>query len=529
MMSLPLNYFFEANLALCLFLVVYLLLLRKETSFTLKRMILLSGLLASVIFPIVHVDGSALSIPSFREVIATTLLPELVVMGHGKLEANTTPGSVWNTLNFIYIIGASAALVMFVLRIIKLLLTIRKSKTVAQGQLYVAESYQKNPPFSFFNYVFIGQAAELTQREKDQIIAHEAVHARQWHSLDILLLNIIGIFFWFNPVLKIYKNIFIQLHEFEADARSVKDEEMNDYCNLLARVALLSADIRIANHFSNSLTLKRIQMMRTSKLKIRTWKLAAMIMIIPAFFLLLSCQDQLMNDVTDLAKSSSVAIDMPEEVQKQFDQMKAAHPELQLVVMEIKDSELDKLEDVRKVVESKGTITSMNFITPTAKGSEPMRHFVIIEYNDQVASLAERSKENNVYTVVEESASPEGGIETFYGFLAKNISYPKDAREAGVQGKVFVSFIVEPDGSLSDLNVVKGVNELLDAEALRVVKLSPKWTPGKHEGVVVRQKMVLPINFAIEQKSEVKKVGLFSTPINPFEFLNPAKKKDDKC
>jgi TonB family protein len=269
--------------------------------------------------------------------------------------------------------------------------------------------------------------------------------------------------------------------------------------------------------------------MRTSKLKIRTWKLAAMIMIIPAFFLLLSCQDQLMNDVTDLAKSSSVAIDMPEEVQKQFDQMKAAHPELQLVVMEIKDSELDKLEDVRKVVESKGTITSMNFITPTAKGSEPMRHFVIIEYNDQVASLAERSKENNVYTVVEESASPEGGIETFYGFLAKNISYPKDAREAGVQGKVFVSFIVEPDGSLSDLNVVKGVNELLDAEALRVVKLSPKWTPGKHEGVVVRQKMVLPINFAIEQKSEVKKVGLFSTPINPFEFLNPAKKKDDKC
>ena len=102
-----------------------------------------------------------------------------------------------------------------------------------------------------------------------------------------------------------YKKIFVHLHEYEADARSVKTHDVNDYCSLLAKVALLSADIRLANHFSNSLTLKRIQMIRKIRSKTKWWKVALLGATVPLFFFVVACQDQLAGDVTALAGDSS--------------------------------------------------------------------------------------------------------------------------------------------------------------------------------------------------------------------------------
>lgn len=528
-MNLSLNYFLEANLALCIFLVVFTLILRNETSFSLKRAMLLTGIAASLLFPAVHISGAPLHFPTFSEVFSVKMLPEMVVVGSSEIETSWVPPiSLLQFVYTIYLAGAGLMLIIFLYRMSRLLIFIFRSEKKRVGKLFVVESTNQSAPFSFFNFIFIGQANELTDREKELIMAHESVHAKYFHTIDILVVEMVRIIFWFNPAIKFYKDIFIQLHEFEADARSVKNEELGAYCNLLARVALLSADIRIANHFSNSLTLKRIQMMRTIKSNMRPWKVAAIALMVPAFFVLLSCQDQLVNEVTDIAKSSTVAMDVPEEVQKKYDEMKNAHPELKLLLMEIPDSEegYSKLEKIQKDIEGKGKIHSVNLITPTVKDSEPLRHFMIIEYNESVSVIAERSQQDNVYTVVEESATPSGGIQDFYGFLAQNISYPKEARGNGVQGKVFVSFIVETDGSLSDLQISKGVSDALDAEAIRVVKLSPKWNPAKHKGAIVRQRMVLPINFMIDQPKD-KKVGLFSTPINPLEFLHPD--NQDKC
>jgi TonB family protein len=526
-MNLSLNYFVEANLALCIFLVVYHFLLRNETSFGLKRIILLTGMMISLVFPAFHIQGSPLHLPTLSEVVPATLLPEMVVVGRSGAQKSALPSiNLPQLIYYIYLAGAVVMLFTFLAGIFRLLIFIHRSERKQVGSLHVVQSPRCAAPFSFFNFVFIGESNDLTDHEKDLIMAHEAVHAKYWHTLDILFVEILRIFFWFNPVLKIYKNIFIQLHEFEADARSVRNEELGAYCNLVARVALLSADIRIANHFSNSLTLKRIQMMRTIKFKIRPWKVAAIALVVPAFFILLSCQDQMVSEATDIAKASTVAIDVPEEVQAKYDQLKSVNPELKLLLLEITELEESKIGKIQADIEKKGKINSVNLITPTAKESEPLRHFLIIEYDENVSAIAEKSKQDNVFTVVEESASPSGGINDFYAFLAKNISYPKESREKGVQGKVFVSFIVEADGALSDFQVVEGVSSDLDAEALRVVKLSPKWNPAKHEGAIVRQRMVLPINFLIEEKKE-NKVGYFSTPINPVEFLHPDRK--NKC
>lgn len=522
-MILSLNYFLEANLALCLYLAVYICLFRNETSFRFKRIILLSGIAISLLFPVLHISGSPLQLPTFAQVIPARMLPEFVVVGNPENNASIIPSiTLPQMISYVYWSGAAVALFVFLIRMYMLAVFILRSQKKRIGNLYVAESPYQSAPFSFFNFIFIGQVDHLTDREKQLIMSHESVHVRCLHTLDIILIEMLRVFFWFNPALKIYKNIFIQLHEFEADARSVRTEEMGDYCNLMARVALLSADIRIANHFSNSLTLKRIQMMRTIKSKVRPWKVATISMMIPAFFVLLSCQDQLGNEVSGLAQNSTMAIDVPDEVQLKYDELKNAHPELKLILMELSETQEDysKLEKIQNDIEKKGKIMSVNLITPTVKDAEPLRHFMIIEYNDKVSAIAERTLQDNVYTVVEESATPAGGIPGFYGFLSQNISYPKEAREKGLQGKVFVSFIVETDGALSDLQVSKGVSTDLDAEAIRVLKLSPRWIPAKNKGAIVRQRMVLPINFMLDQQKE-KKVGSFSTPINPLEFLHP--------
>ncbi len=98
---------------------------------------------------------------------------------------------------------------------------LRKSKSATSGPLTILESEETAPIFSFFNFIVIGQAKSLSPEEKRNVIQHETIHVRQLHSLDILLINVLGIFFWFNPLLSFYKKIFVQLHEFEADARVV--------------------------------------------------------------------------------------------------------------------------------------------------------------------------------------------------------------------------------------------------------------------------------------------------------------------
>jgi periplasmic protein TonB len=110
-----------------------------------------------------------------------------------------------------------------------------------------------------------------------------------------------------------------------------------------------------------------------------------------------------------------------------------------------------------------------------------------------------QTDQNEVFTVVEKSARPVGGIESVLKHLQANLKYPQAARNAKVQGKVFVEFIVQPDGTLSNFMVRKGIGQGCDEEALRVMASLPKWEPGQHQGQVVKQRMVLPVAFQLGQ------------------------------
>ncbi|QKJ32485.1 TonB family protein [Mucilaginibacter mali] len=104
---------------------------------------------------------------------------------------------------------------------------------------------------------------------------------------------------------------------------------------------------------------------------------------------------------------------------------------------------------------------------------------------------------NAVFTAVEQAASFPGGLEKFGPYLAKTIKYPAKARKNNVQGKVFVQFVVEKDGSLANMKVLRGIGSGCDEEAIRALKNGPKWIPGKQNGKIVRSEYTVPISFQL--------------------------------
>ena len=106
--------------------------------------------------------------------------------------------------------------------------------------------------------------------------------------------------------------------------------------------------------------------------------------------------------------------------------------------------------------------------------------------------------EQEIFKIVEEMPSFPGGEQKLMEFVGKNIKYPQIARETGIQGRVFVNFVVEPDGSVSNVSVLRGIGGGCDEEAMRVVKSMPKWKPGKQRGKAVRVQYMLPVNFRLQ-------------------------------
>jgi len=106
--------------------------------------------------------------------------------------------------------------------------------------------------------------------------------------------------------------------------------------------------------------------------------------------------------------------------------------------------------------------------------------------------------EQEIFQIVEEMPAFPGGDQKMLEYVAKNIKYPQIARESGIQGRVFVSFVVEPDGSVSNVKVLRGIGGGCDEEAMRVVKSMPKWKPGKQRGKPVRVSYNLPVNFRLQ-------------------------------
>jgi periplasmic protein TonB len=117
---------------------------------------------------------------------------------------------------------------------------------------------------------------------------------------------------------------------------------------------------------------------------------------------------------------------------------------------------------------------------------------------EEKKQVVEQVEKPTPFTVVEEMPGFPGGEGEMYKFITTTIKYPEEAKELGIQGKVFVNFVVEPDGSISEVKLIRGIGGGCDEEAIRVVRAMPKWIPGKQRGVPVRVFFNLPIKFTLQ-------------------------------
>ncbi len=524
-------YAIKSSLTLALLYLPYALMLRRETFFRFNRAMLLCIVVLSLLLPCldVHVWDNGLATPfePQRQAISSVVLPTLIV-GSSESAAADVPADhtavVWSTLLvYIYIIGV----LFFVLW--KAVGLIRLIRFIPRGCLWTdkqegATIYchaDKVSPFSWMRSIVIGSPLPTSPEGEDIVLAHELAHVRMRHSWDALFLSCVEVLQWFNPCIWMLDASLREVHEYEADDAVLRRGiSARDYQLLLIEKAVARTPYPMVNGFRHSLLKKRITMM--TKKKSPRWARLKVLYAVPLTLIALGAMasQQMAEKVeTPIVKKTPTA-----EVKRQ---MKAAPGTLRVVV----DGQEMTPQEAMKAVEGKeirNELTPENElrITTTEESKEALETTKAIEPIETIEDSA--PDDDPILDTPEVLPEFPGGQTEMWFFLQRNVKYPPIARDWGVEGRVYVEFVVEKDGSISVVkvldrdqekkqtlmvvakrqqeltpeelerkeNVAKGQQALKD-EALRVVKAMPKWKPGSDKGKTVRTKFVLPVVFRL--------------------------------
>jgi TonB family protein len=415
----------------------------------------------------------------------------------------------------------------------------------------------KLPTFSFFRLLFWDNTQPLTDEQKRQILYHELTHIRQWHSLDILFLELVKAFFWFHPAVYLFKKELQQTHEYLADAAVVKEHSRDNYIQLMVSQVFNTSPITLTNPFSQLKTKNRILMLhKINRTKPAFWKIALSLPLITLLALFYACDtthpEDLITSGTKPTDVKEVVEDMPDPVNGLLQDIstqitypeKARNENIEgLVFVEFvvkKDGNVDQVkvingigygcdeEAVRAVRATKwnpgkeqGKPVEVRMVMPIAFAlSDAKRVDLLNRSIPKMQSLEQHESDmyelqtpspsgdqrllppplppRIIYQVVEVQPKPKGGISALMQYLDENIRYPEVARRKGTEGKVFVQFVIDTDGGVSEVQVLKGIGNGCDEEAIRVIEAMPAWKPGVHKGEPVNVRMSLPINFQLD-------------------------------
>jgi TonB family protein len=498
-MNAYINYGVESVIILGVMYGLYLFFYRNESNFSFRRGYLYLSLAASLFIPLVHLPQNEF-IPSVGQLFPAYYLPELVIGNLSDTEVAAASTS-WNITwigGSVYFIVALLLLAALLIKVGRITSYLKNASKYRKGGFSIIETEEKLPVFSFFNHIVIGNASSFTEAEKAQIIQHELAHIKRLHTYDIFFVEALKIIFWFNPIIYFIRNEFNTIHEYEADQVTLQRADPDSYAALLARVILIAEGFPLASHFNKSLTLKRLNMMRNLRRKIAGWKIVASLPIIILLAVVISCQDQMNEMVSD----SYMATELPAQVKSKLETFQQQHPGSKILVIEQNDRGKKTLSEWH---EKYGQEQILGGLTLTSQ--KDLRYFVFFKWDDQVSNLADQTATlDEVFTIVEESAHPQEGMEKFYEAIAQNLQYTESARQQGIEGRVFVEFVVMEDGTLDRFKLLKGIDPILDKEAVTAIqKVSPRWVPGKQRGKIVKQRLVLPITFSLNQGADKSK------------------------
>ena len=449
-------YLIKINVALMLLYGFYRLTVSRDTFFGLRRLTLWLIYAVALIVPAFNLEYWVRETPtmaSIANVYADTFYPVAVV----KAQA---PGLTWmDVLQGIYWAGVavlSLRMVWQLFSIIRLVVISRKQEV--EG-ITVHLLKGEGSPFSFFRWIFM-YPSTLDGKQLHEVMVHECTHVSGLHSLDTIFSELFSIACWFNPFAWLMKQEVRMNLEYLADESVLSDgnaRKSYQYHLLGLAYRQPSESTKIANNFNLLPLKKRIKIMN----KRRTSEIGK------AKYLLFA---PLAGALLMVSNIESVAREIGEQV-----------PE----VVEVQQKAEQALN------------ADVAVANPMAKAEA--------KTSDATAQADTTKKKKSWDCIPETMPQFPGGLGVMMKYLAANIKYPASAVKAKKQGRVIVTFIVQKDGSVTHAKIAKSVDPELDAEALRIVKGMPKWTPGTQNGKPVNVKYTLPVNFSLQKNATSEK------------------------
>lgn len=548
-----LAYFLKINVAIALFYAFYRLFFYKDTFFTWRRVALLCFFAVSAVYPLLNIQTWITAqepMVAMADLYADIVLPEFTL----------TPEKTtfdWKAIllqmaGFVYWGGVALLAARFLIQLAGIIRLAFRSRKTKIGNTNVHLLKQASGPFSFFHWIFIHPTSH-TEDELSEILTHEQTHANQWHSIDVLVSEIVCTFCWFNPFAWLMKREIRTNLEYLADNRVLETgHDSKAYQYHLLGLSHHKAAATIYNSFNVLPLKKRIKMM--NKKRTREIGRTKYLMFLPLAALLM-----IISNIEAVARTTKeVARDVIEAVEDNLTSDPTA-PDMEVATETAPLETPAPQQDKDKLVTYKGVVVDkdgkavegaeffvdgdyklpqgQSYVTGkngnfSFKAFENAKMIVIWKKDGKMMGVpATVNKENNsnmkivmdrewqnppaddpdnpVFEVVETMPEyPNGGMPGMMEFLSKNIRYPVNAQKNGTQGRVTVHFVVNADGSLSNIGIIRGVDPELDGEAVRVISAMPKWKPGMQKGKPVRVKYTVPVMFRLndEKKEEFKPV-----------------------
>ena len=439
------KYIILSTVLWAILLIVYIIFIRNEKYFVYNRFFLLFSLSAGLIIPFMpklNIFSNHIT-KSVSNSVAVDLR-EIYFTGNNDLHVENGLPIYLQIAILIYFVVAAYMVVRFLRSLIFLNKYYRSGDKVSMNGYQIIILDKPVVAFSFMNKIFIGKDTfQSSQIEK--ILMHESIHIRHKHFIDIFLIEILRIVFWFNPLIYFYKKYLKEVHEFEADDNVIRHFSKKTYSETLINHLQSGMQYELANYFINSLIKKRIKMMYKQNSNKR-WKYFTLIPVMILVLLLVNaCNTSISENQEEKdAISNKIIEKLPSPDKKKLNG-----------------------EDIFQIVEE----------MPIFFGC------------DDIENKEERTKCSN---------------EKFMQYIYSNLKYPKEAREKGIEGRVVARFVVTKKGEVKDITILRDIGAGCGDEVKRVIEnmnsMPQPWVPGKQNNESVNVYYTLPVIFKLDSK-----------------------------
>ncbi|MBE7173933.1 MAG: TonB family protein [Williamsia sp.] len=472
----------------------YHLFLRNRKFHRYNRFYVLTAALFSILFPLFR-------IPVFQEVNANadTWIKSWQAISMSSWEAafvvkasHTRPVShfvSWqNTTVLIYTMGVICYSIPVLRSFVYIKMLSFKYKRETREGIAFYNTREPGTPFSFLQSIFWNEQLPLTSEKGQHILQHELFHIREKHSYDILFFQVLTNLFWFNPFFHASFKELKTIHEFLADEWAGAATNKYDYAELLVMEAMQEKTARISHQFFHHQIKRRIAMIIKQPTNVsymsRIMTLPLLLALFSLFTLEIGCRDNVE------APSAPGTVNAANGGQKGGAHILPAQEFMSEVIKHMGRKEMS-------VAFRPDTI--LNLITAKFEdGSVIVTQ--LSEWKDLKLYKPELDQGIHppVFSKVEIEAGFPGGASAWARYLNKNFHYPNEAQAKEIQGTVIVQFIVEVDGSVSDVKALSGPEGGLKEEAVRVIKASGNWEPAIQNGHKVASFKKQPVIFRLD-------------------------------